>query len=233
MSDRIKRCLLGAKYTDEITELKALGIEVIPLPESPYLDEEINGHADILSFRLDDALLFLDSSIAGETAPLLKPYNIIKVESIASPYPNDAKLNVAVLGNKIICNRAYVCDTVIQKACNKYELINTRQGYTKCNLCVINNNAVITEDAGLSSLLKNYQIDVLKLDAGYVHLSDKHYGFIGGASARISDGEIYFSGDISSHPQYNEIISFLNKYNFKAIFNVNRPLIDFGGIVSI
>ena len=48
-------------------------------------------------------------------------------------------------------------------------------------------------------MLKNYQIDVLKIQPGYVALSEKHYGFIGGASARIADDTVYFSGNIAEH----------------------------------
>ncbi len=230
---RIPRCLIGAKYTDEIEELKELGIDVIPLPQNPLLDKEICNHADILSFRLSDKEILIDSTIAGEIEPLLTGYSVFPVNGIASPYPKDVRLNAAIVGNKIICNEAYIHNDILQTAYNNYELINTNQGYTKCNICIVNENAIITEDPGITTLLNNCQTDVLKLTPGFVKLSDKHYGFIGGASAKISSNEIYFSGDLSRHPQYRQIIDFLSKYNCTAIFSKNRPLTDFGGIISI
>lgn len=231
---RISRCLIGARYKNEIADLTELGIDVIPLPVNPLLDDEISNHADILAFRLNNELLLIDSNIAGDVEPLVKPYSVFSVKDISSPYPNDIKLNTALLGNKIICNEVYAHDLILQNAhYNNYQVICTNQGYAKCNICIINENAIITEDPGITTLLNNYQIDVLKLTPGFVHLSNKHYGFIGGASARISETEIYFSGDLSKHPEYKQIIEFLNKHNCKAIFNPNRLLNDFGGIIAI
>lgn len=234
MVNRIKKCLVGEKYTDEISELNALGIETISLPKNPFLDDEINEHADILSFNCGDGRIYLDSSIIGEISGLLTDYRAIPCKLIKSPYPNDVKLNAALLGDKLVCNKKTVSNELLKWANDQNkQIINTKQGYTKCNMCILNDNAVITEDGNIACLLKNYQYNVLKLQPGYVALSKAHYGFIGGACAKISDREIYFSGDISSHPDFLKISSFLNMFGFNMIYNSNRPLKDFGGIVSI
>lgn len=234
MSNTIKKCLIGAKYIEEITELRELGLDPIGLPQNPFLDEEINSHADILSFNTLDGLLFLDCHIKGETEQFLMGYKTFYCNDIKSPYPKDVTLNVALLGNKLFCNKKASLPEIISWAESKnIEIINTNQGYTKCNMCVLNDKAVITEDDGLSSLLNFCQIDVLKIDKGYIALSDKHYGFIGGAGVMVSDSLIYFSGDISSHPNFTEITEFLDKYNIKPVFNKNRKLRDFGGFIEI
>ena len=232
--NNLKRCIIGAKYTDEIKELESIGIECITINGNENLDEEINSHTDILCFKLSDELILADSSSAGELTHKIKDYKIISIDDIKSPYPNDVKLNTAVLGNKIICNKKYTAQEIIDfQALNKLHLINTKQGYTKCSLCIVTDTAVITEDEGLACLLKKYQLDVLKIQSGYVRLSDKHYGFIGGASAKIAENKIYFSGNISEHPDYKTIQEFLNKYNIKPIFNKNRKLSDFGGLIML
>lgn len=234
MSNTIKKCLIGAKYIEEIAELSELGIETISLPHNPFLDEEINSHADILSFNTHDGIFFLDYNIKGEIEPFLRGYKTFYCNDIKSPYPMDVALNVALLDNKLFCNKKAALPEIISWAESKnIEIINTNQGYTKCNMCVLNDKAVITEDGGLSSLLKKYQTDVLKIDKGYIALSDKHYGFIGGAGVMVSDSLIYFSGDISSHPNFTEITEFLDKYNIKPVFNINRKLRDFGGFIEI
>ncbi len=234
MNNRIKKCIIGAKYIDEINELNSLGIKTIPINYNPCLDEEINNHADIQIFNCLNGNLIADNAIAGEIELLLKSYKVIPCYDIKSPYPNDIKLNAAIIGNTIICNEKNISKHILSFALNKnFKIINTKQGYTKCNLCVISDNAVITEDEGLSSLLKNYQMDVLKIKPGYVHLSDNHHGFIGGAGCMVSKNELYFSGNISTHPDYKIINEFVNKYNIKLIFNRNRELNDFGGFIPI
>lgn len=234
MGEKISRCLIGAKYTQEVNELNELGIDAVLLQGNPLLDEEIRYHADILAFSPSQGLLIADKHSAGELSSILTDYEVKEAEDIKSPYPGDVKLNASILGNRIVCNKKYADKSIIEYAeKNNIEIISTKQGYAKCNMCILNDRAVITEDDGICTLLKNYQIDILKISKGFVHLSDKHYGFIGGASAVISDSEIYFSGDVSAHPDYDEILCFLNKYGFKAVFNQNRKLTDFGGIIQI
>ena len=155
-------------------------------------------------------------------------------EEIKGNYPDDIKLNCALIGKYLLCNTRFIADE-ITTFCknNNIEPLHTNQGYSKCSVCVLNDNAVITEDTAIASLLKNYQIDVLKITEGNICLSKDHYGFIGGSSGKLNDNEIYFSGDLSSHPDYDRIIEFLNKYHVKPIFNKNRKLNDFGGFVKI
>ncbi len=233
METKNRTCLIGEKYTNVIYELKENGFNAITLPINESLDDEVNNHADILAFKHNNNL-FICSNIAGELKVNFDGYNVHTVQGIKSPYPDDCKLNVVVLGDLLVCNKNCVAPEISAYAKkNNLTIIHTNQGYTKCSLCVVNSNTVITEDPNLSSLLKNYQINVLEIQKGYVHLSDKHYGFIGGAGVKLSDGLIYFNGDLSSHPDYDRIIEFLNDFGVKPIFKKNRPLTDFGGFILI
>ena len=232
-SKRVKKCLIGGKYYEEITDLIALGVECIPIPGDENLADEIRFHADINAFNCGNNKLIINDNIAGEIAPI-HGFNIIKCKGIKSPYPDDVKLNCAFLGDKLIGNTKYLAPE-IHSFCNEnnIEIIHTNQGYSRCSLAPVNSNAVITEDDGLASLLNFYQIDVLKIEKGFIHLSDTHYGFIGGACGKISSSEMYFSGDLSKHPSYNDILAFLKNYNIKPNFNTNRPLNDFGGFIAL
>lgn len=231
---KVTRCLIGAKYTEEKEELQSLGITCLLLSENQALEDEINNHADILCCNLGNGKILISDSSIGERSLDEIGYNPSFIKGIASPYPNDISLNCAVINNKFVCNEAHtnplIKDFVTK---NNYELINTNQGYSRCNLCIVNSNAVITEDKALASLLKKYQFDVLEISSGDVHLSEVHHGFLGGASGKVSESEIYFSGDLSSHKDYKMILDFLNKYNVKPIFNKNRKLRDFGGFIQL
>lgn len=230
----IKHCLIGEKYTTEIEELTALGVKCLTLKANKCLDDEINCHADILAFNFGNGKIVANIASIGEDE--LKKIGITAVfeDNITSPYPKDILLNSAFINNKIICNTSVTSKKIIDFAEeNNIELINIKQGYSKCNICVVSDNAVITEDDGIASLLNFYQIDVLKISKGDIFLSDVHYGFLGGASGKLSKDKIYFSGDISQHRDYLQIVEFLNKHHIESVYNKSRKLRDFGGFIAL
>lgn len=234
-SGELFECLIGESYTEEIKELREFGIKCIPLKENFLLEKEISCHADILAFNFGNGQVLLNKGSAGENE-LIKAgvtpvyYN----KEISSPYPNDIHLNVAYTGRHIICNSKYTAREIPEFAeKNDIEIISTKQGYSKCNLCIVKENAVITEDSGLAYLLKKYQYNVLHISSGDIYLSDAHYGFLGGASCKLSPDKIYFSGDLSAHKDYERIMDFLDSFNVKPIYNKSRRLTDFGGIIQL
>lgn len=231
---RVKDCIIGSAYAEEIKELTELGIHCIRLPKLAYLEDEISAHADIQIFNIGKGGLIISGGAGEKLKDILKGYNLTVENDIKSPYPNDIKLNAAFIGNKIICNKNFVSKEIITFANeNNIEIIHTKQGYSRCSLCIVNENAVITEDPGLASLLNICQIDVLEIAPGKTHLSEAHSGFIGGASAKLSENEMYFSGDISKHPDFNKIKAFLDNYNISMVYNKSRKLTDFGGIIQL
>lgn len=232
---KVKHCLIGERYKEEIIELTELGVECITLKENPLLNKEISAHADILSYNFGGGKILADNNAIGEEQLKKTGITVQYCDSvISSPYPKDIPLNVARMGDNIICNKKYTHKSIIEHALQqKLNIINTNQGYSKCNLCILNEKAVITEDHGLGTLLKNYQFDVLEIPSGDVYLSDEHYGFLGGASCKLSENIMYFSGNIEKSRAYSDIINFLNKYNITPIYNKNRNLRDFGGIIQL
>lgn len=231
---RTKDCIIGSTYTEEIKELTELGMNCIKLSRLPTLDYEIDSHADIQIFNKGSGNLVISCEAGEKLKERLNDFNLTIEKDIKSPYPNDIKLNAAFIGNKIICNKNFVSKGIITFANeNNIEIIHTKQGYSRCSLCIVNENAVITEDHGLTSLLNIYQFDVLKIKPGKIHLSEAHSGFIGGASAKISEKEMYFSGDVSKHPDFDKIKAFLDNYNISMAYNKSRQLTDFGGIIQL
>ncbi len=231
---KVKKCLIGEKYTEEIKELTELGINCIKIPELSTLETEINCHADIQAFYKGNGKLIISSEAGEKLKENLNEFSLTFQNDISSPYPNDVKLNATLIGNKLICNKNYVSGEILSFANeNNIEIIHTNQGYSRCSLCIVNENAIITEDPGLTYLLKNCQFNVLQIQPGKIHLSDAHSGFIGGASAKISENEIYFSGDISKHPDFSQIKGFLDNYNISMVYNKSRKLADFGGIIQL
>lgn len=230
----IKHCLIGAKYQKEIEELKELNIECLPLKANNKLDDEIDSHSDMLSFNMGNGKIIIYESSIGEEVLTKLGYEVTFEKNIKSPYPNDVALNAAFINDLIICKKNSVSYKIIDCAKqNHLKIINTKQGYSRCNICIVSEKAVITEDEGIACLLKKYQFDVLKISSGFVYLSEKHFGFLGGASAKISKDKIYFSGDLSKHKDFDLITYFLKLHNVTPIYNKNRNLYDFGGLIQL
>lgn len=147
-------CLIGSGNTAEADELTQVGVIPLGITPNPELDVEIRSHADVLSFNCGKGKLLTYNECVGE---LLKdiPCVACKVieKAVKSPYPYDVSLNAAFFGDKIICNRNYVAREILDYAeCNGLKLIHTNQGYSKCSVCIVSENAVITADDNITTL---------------------------------------------------------------------------------
>lgn len=185
--------------------------------------------------------------IIGQTAFVLKEchaiaerlkgsYHIVLTEKdINGKYPNNVLLNAAVVGKNVIANTKYLDKTVKEYCLNEgYQLIHVNQGYAKCSCAVVSDHALITADRGIYNSLKEYNIEVLLIRQGRVQLKGANYGFIGGASGlEINNGEriLYFSGNISGHPDYDMISDFCRKHQTRIYPLTETELYDIGGMV--
>ena len=97
----------------------------------------------------------------------------------------------------------------------------------------MNENSVITEDEGIAEILKRHNIDVLKISAGDVLLPGHDYGFLGGASGKISKDKLFFAGDIKSHRDYKDIYNFCTMRDVMPISLCEGRLIDLGSIIPV
>ena len=152
-------------------------------------------------------------------------------ENISGKYPENVPLNVCVIGKTLI-GRLDSVDSKVLQFCKErgYQLINVKQGYTKCSCAVISDNALITSDNGIFNSLSETKIEVLKVHEGRVGLSEKTKGLIGGASG-YHDHKIYFTGNIKLHPDYHKIKEFCSKHHTEIISLREEHLWDIGGII--
>ena len=75
---------------------------------------------------------------------------------------------------------------------------------------------------------------MLLISSGDIKLEGYDYGFIGGASGKISDNTVVFFGNAEMHPYYSSIkeLCSRNKIAIKILCK-NMPLTDVGSIVRI
>lgn len=232
----MKKTVIASKISEVATDyLKNAGVEVLSFPDNPNVDKRVAHHSDLSFFFDGNDTLFVAKEMS-EYADLLKSYcqNVVVIKKeLGKEYPKDVLLNCVCVGRNFICNSETVSDEVFDKMKNSgYNIVDVKQGYTKCSVVPVSDNAILTDDESIYAECVKSGIDVLKVSKGSVILHGFDYGFIGGATGKISEREIIFNGDITKHPDYNEIDLFLKKYGINAI-SFNGKLEDIGSIILI
>ena len=227
--------------------LTNLGFQLVALPSNPCYDTPISAHPDIFIFDCCGEYL-VDRSVFpiankqmffyGEQ-DVAKRFTVVGENGVGQVrYPHDCSLNFAVCGRYMIGNFRYAAQGVWDLAA-KYALtpISVRQGYTKCNVCPVSDEALITEDTGIAAACRTVGLDVLLLEKHAVSLPGYPYGFIGGAASvpiTVNDQQtLLFCGDIKAHPEYERIRCFCRSYGVQPVALSDEPLCDYGSIFLV
>lgn len=186
---------------------------------SDIVYEQISCHADIFCCRMD----------AGESAEIFMG----DTAELGFNYPENVKFNAVCLDKYFIHNLKYTSPALLNEAQKReLELINVKQGYTKCSVVVVDGHSVITADDGIFRALSRYSdIDVLKIRQGFVKLSGFEYGFLGGASGRVGN-EIIFNGNLAAHPDFDVICEFIKSHSLEVKYFPEYKLEDIGSIIA-
>ena len=233
----MKYLLIDARMRDvEKKTLQELGYNLIEMKKNDNVYEEISSHVDIFSCKIGNKVIVESTQKSSIPEFIQVEYGSEKVKET---YPEDIKYNVCIIGKKAIHNFKYTDAKIKEELIKqKYELINTTQGYTNCSIAVIDNNSAIVTDKGLYKILQAHNIDVLyirgKLDIKLLNkneYSDKQ-GFIGGAMSRIGNKIIVF-GDLRKIDNSGEIRKFIKSKNLEIIEFENLDIVDYGGIVEV
>ncbi len=204
--------------------LNSRGINVLYGTESKNVQQGIKYHTDLQLAHAGNNTYVCAPECFDYYENIFKKTNLklYKGETeLGYTYPDDCAYNVATLKNYAIGNFD-VCDGVLKRLLveNSYKLINVKQAYAKCSICIVGDNALITSDEGINKALLHTKIDVLKIDVGDIKLAGFNYGFIGGCSG-YTDENIYFCGDITCHRDWLKIKAFCKKHNKEILYSKN------------
>lgn len=217
-----------------IYKLNSLGINTIKIKKSSLLPQPVASHTDLQLLHVKNDILFstIEHLCIGESELNFKQIYLKGI--IGNKYPSDVPLNCTFLGKKLICNTNTIAKEVLQYAeKEQIQIIHVNQGYTRCSIAVINENAIITDDLSIFTATQNFLNDVLLISKGSIELKGYNYGFIGGCCGKISQNKIAFNGRIESHSNAKEIIDFTNKHNVEICELHSNKLIDIGGIIPL
>ena len=221
--------------SQSIKSLNILGISVIPTAGISRLQTAVCGHADMMINHIKNNRFVVVAEAYEHFLRAMPNAELIKGSAkLKADYPNDVLYNCASFGKYVVCNAACAASEILSEyqRMNR-ELVNVNQGYSKCSICVVNENAIITADKGISKRCKSAGIDVLEISAGNIELKGMHYGFIGGASGLIDKNILAVNGELKTHPDGAAITSFCKNYGVDIYELQKGYLTDIGSILPI
>ena len=240
LPQRCKAVLYGEKYAQKLKyPLEYLQIESICVPDNPYIDPRLAGHVDLSVLHAGGEKLllspYLKSSAVSDylqrqgallSFPDIRQYDV---------YPGDAQLNLCILGDRAIYNRSVVPACIVDFLTNEASVIfkSCRQGYNRCAACIVDAQSLITADRGIAAAAEAFGIQTLIITPGFVDLDGFPYGFIGGASFKLSGDKLAFTGRLDEHPDGDRILSFLHEREIEAIFLTEDAVFDIGSAIPI
>lgn len=231
---RVSAVAISCKAGESIRKLNDLGIDTLLISEYQLLPQPINSHADIQILHMGNNVIFCQNEhlYSGD---FNKNFLLYKIKEMANnKYPHDVRLNCTIIGNIIICNEKTVSKDILEYAyTNNYTIINVKQGYSRCSVCVINENAILTDDESIYTAAGNFLNDAELITKGSIGLKGYNYGFIGGCCGKIDKNVIAFNGRIESHNDYNKIFDIMQRNNIRCIELCDKPLTDIGGILPL
>lgn len=239
LPEKLKTVVIGEKYAEMLLKpLEELGIQPLFLPNNPFIDPRLSSHADLSILHGGGSVLWLAPYLRGTgfSDQILSMGFIPDYPEITQSvvYPGDAQLNVCICGKNVICNKAVVPECIVSSLTDlSRNVVNCRQGYAKCSICVVDENSVITADRGVAAVARSAGFDVLLIEPGIFALDGFAYGFIGGAAFKISDSKLAFTGHLDSHPDKNRILHFLKKRDIEAVYLTSQPAFDIGSGITI
>lgn len=217
---------------EALNTLHNLGICVYTTKRVALLYNAVCAHPDMMFFHARKNL-FISSKEGISTLLKIPGAEIIKGKSkLKDTYPEDIAYNAARVGNFLIHNFKYT-DPCILSTCEDLIKIQVNQGYAKCSVCVISDNAIITSDMGIAKKCDTFGIDVLKTDDSDILLNGVSHGFFGGASGKIAKNILAVNGNIKMHRDSDKIEEFCDKYGIKVISLHNGAIYDVGTVFCV
>ncbi|MBR2040764.1 MAG: hypothetical protein IJ945_00075 [Oscillospiraceae bacterium] len=227
---------VSSEADDVICALESAKIAVVPVEPCQNLPEGIASHADLQLLHLGGKSV-LTASCSKKSTDMLEMlgFDILSTEkTLDFSYPEDCLINAQIIGKNIIVNPDAADEKLMSFAEeNNYNIIAVKQGYAKCSILAVCDDAVITADPGIAKILQQKEIEVLKIKEGGIYLKGYDTGFIGGCGGMVEEKILGTAGDLKSIKDYENIKDFLRNRNIYAENLGGKTLRDIGGILPL
>lgn len=147
--------VISGQYLAFVHAIETQGYTVILTKRNLNLLSPEQLHADMQLLKVRDKIFTLDSCC----------------RTVKSEYPYNVLLNGLYLGSKFYGKISAIDDTVLRYCrAQGIELVDVRQGYTRCSTLTVTNNAVITADSSIERVMKQNGVEVLRITNGHIRL---------------------------------------------------------------
>lgn len=198
--------------------IRTMGQDVELVETEGIVGRYISNHPDV----------FLCKMGIAEDAPVF----YAPESSLGPEYPQDSAYNAACTGKYFIHNLSITAPELLQAAKDmNMTLIHVNQGYSKCNIAILDENTIITSDQGIADACEAHEdLEVLLISPGYIRLDGFDTGFIGGASGKVGN-EFIFNGNLAKHPDFARIVDFVEAHGLTPKWFPEYQLTDIGSIL--
>jgi len=214
--------------------LSDLGHIPVKIPLCHDVASPLKGHPDLQICFIQNYAIH-NPLLPEDFLAVLKPHvSLIKGKSLLQEtYPDDIPYNVIITKYGALHLQSKTDSSIkdILKVLS-IPLFNIKQGYGKCSTAIVNENSIITSDAGIHQKALSISLHSLLIEQGHIVLPGYKYGFIGGATGCDSE-TFYASGTLEDHPDYKKILAFLAQCNMKYIELSKNRAIDLGSFFFI
>lgn len=233
----VRHIILGKKYRN-LLENALIQHKLTPiwLDDNMCVDKRLSGHADLSAVHICENNIVLSEYLqeceVSNKVSELGYHTKFVADPADNNYPHDAQLNFCIVNDKLIYNSKTAAESIVGGL-----EVNTRipvnQGYTKCSVCVVDEQSIITADKMIAQAAELSGMNVLLINEPFVALDGFEYGFIGGASFKISADEIAFTGQITDSDIRNKIEAFLHSRKIKPIYLTDNKIFDIGSAIPL
>ena len=209
-----------------------LGLHIIYSVENKKLSGGISTHPDMQLLPLENNTVLVAGQCYDYYLSKLSPFGVkvIKFDcDIFSPYPFDALLNAAPLFNKYLFVSKYSYEK-LKGYFGGFTPVFVKQGYTKCSICSVAENALITSDMGIYTAANKLGVDVLYVNPLQIKLSGFSHGLFGGCTGLVDSNTMFINGSLEG---YDKVLGFLRKYGVRPVYSTEYELCDIGSVIII
>ncbi|MCX7773439.1 MAG: hypothetical protein N2376_10050 [Clostridia bacterium] len=213
-------------------------IEIIEINTHQKLPSPLSKHADMQLVNVSEGVLVYAPGVGKGVLHTLKSLGFTLIEGqkhVGPSYPDDVAYNCAIVGRRAFL-KAKAADPVLLDSLKsmRLDILDVSQGYAKCSLCIVSQEAVITADKGIHQKARETGLDSLLIPPQKsIGLPGYDYGFIGGTTGLLSADELGFFGNFKTLESADVISCFLKKHGVKPVSLSLENLVDLGGLIPL